>query len=127
MHDFAAWIEGKVSGSLQSATERARLLGLGIAAYRPGLAGPQLIAAMLCCIEDAQEYGRQLMGGMEDFEKFFDACATEIILMAMRASGFGRHGYVQWAGESLRDRHMFILTVPRSNGIGAERVRVPTR
>jgi hypothetical protein len=26
------------------------------------------------------------------------------------ASGFGRHGYVQWAGESLRDRHMFILT-----------------
>ena len=110
MHDLAAFIEATVSDFLQVAVEKTKILGKFIAAYRPDMSGTQLITILLCGIEDASEFGRTLICGMEDFEKFYDACSTAIIMMAMAACGFSEKGYMQWAGESLRKRTMHVLT-----------------
>ena len=122
-HDLYCMLTGVISSHLQTSLECAQIFMSMIVAYRPGRSGTQLISAMLCGIEDAREHGKALFATLEDFEKFYDACSTDLILMSMHAHGLSETGYAQWVGESLRDRDMHIVTsigttgaVPRGCG-----------
>jgi len=115
-HDMYCMLTGVISSHLQTSLECAQIFMAMIAAYRPGRSGTQLISALLCGIEDARENGKTLFATLEDFEKFYDACSTDLILMSMHAHGLSETGYAQWVGESLRDRDMYVVTAIGTTG-----------
>ena len=109
-HDLYCFLNGIITTFSSAGIELARILHVGLVAYRKGKGCHSLVTIEQCFREDCMEGGEPCVQLDEDEEKFFDRIPVAILLAAMRVNGFPEQGYIEFKASAMGAKEVEIVT-----------------
>ena len=109
-HDLYCFLNGVITTYSSAGIERARILHVGLTAYRRGKGCHSLVTVEQSFREDCLESNYPTVQLDEDEEKFFDRVPVAILLAAMRVNGFPEQGYIEFKASAMGAKEVEIVT-----------------